>query len=212
MTTTPWRSLAVRAVLTAIILVVWFWTQSLIGHRSLPASGLGDGMHNLFAPWNQYLQVHPRAADALLIVSSAFIDLMALFLLGCWIFTGTLRPFLGLIILMALRQSCQALCALPPPPGIIWHYPGFPSLLVTYGVASDFFFSGHTAIAVFAAAEIARLRRRWLTALVILVVVFEVIVVLVLRAHYTMDVITGILAALYVSKLISPRAPYRPAG
>ena len=200
MTAAPWRGLALRVAVTAAILVIWFWTQSLIGQRSLPPSGLGDGMHNLFAPWNQYLHVHPRAANGLLIVSSAFIDLMALFLLGRWIFAGVLRPFLGLIILMGLRQVCQALCALPPPPGIIWHYPGFPSLLVTYAVANDFFFSGHTAIAVFAGLELARLKKPWLTAVAVVVVIFEVGVVLVLRAHYTMDVVTGILAALYVSR------------
>lgn len=202
-------SLGKRVIVTAAVLAVWFWTQSLIGSRSLPTSGLGDGLHNLFAPWNQYLHVHPRAANLLLIVSSALIDLMALFLLGRWIFFGTVRPFLGLVILMGLRQICQALCALPPPPGIIWHYPGFPSLLVTYGVAYDFFFSGHTAITVFAATEVIRLHRRWLSTLIVPVVIFEVVVVLVLRAHYTMDVVTGILAALYVASLMSRLLPDR---
>ena len=203
METPPKSSLAKRLIITAAVLAVWFWTQSLIGGRPLPASGLGDGLHNLFAPWNQYLHLHPTAANVLLIISSALIDGMGLFLLGRWIFSGTVRPFLGLVILMGLRQICQSLCALPPPPGIIWHYPGFPSLLVTYGVAYDFFFSGHTAIAVFAALELARLKKPWLTALAIAVVVLEVVVVLVLRAHYTMDVVTGILAALYVSRLTS---------
>jgi len=192
-----------RALITAVILIVWFWTQSLIGHRSLSDSGIGDRMHSLFAPWNQSLHEHPRAANFLLIVSSAVIDLMGLFLLGRWIFSGTVRPFLGLILLMGLRQISQALCALPAPPGIIWHDPGFPSLLVTYAVANDFFFSGHTAIAVFAGLELARLKKLWLTALAVLSVVFEVVVVLVLRAHYTMDVITGIFAACCVSLLVS---------
>ena len=38
---------------------------------------------------------------------------------------------------------------------MIWRNPGFPSLLVTYGTASDLFFSGHTAIAVYGALELA---------------------------------------------------------
>ncbi len=192
-------SLLKRVLVTAVILVIWFWTQSLIGHRPLSDGGIGDGMHSLFAPWNQALHIHPRAANFLLIISSALIDLMGLFLLGRWIFSGLVRPFLGLIILMGLRQVSQALCALPPPPGIIWHYPGFPSLLVTYSVANDFFFSGHTAIAVFAGLELARLKKRWLTVVAIVIVIFEVVVVLVLRAHYTMDVITGIFAAFCVA-------------
>ena len=57
----------------------------------------------------------------------------------------------------------QACVALPAPTDAIWHYPGFPSLLVTYGVANDYFFSGHTAIAVLAATELARPAARGLT-------------------------------------------------
>jgi hypothetical protein len=203
--TNRWNAnvLAKRVLITVAILAAWFWTQSLIGHRALSGAGIGDGMHGLFAPWNQALHEHPRAANLLLIVSSAWIDLVGLFLLGRWIFGGRVRPFLGLILLMGMRQFAQALCALPAPPGMVWHYPGFPSLLVTYGVANDFFFSGHTAIAVFGALELARLRNRWLTLAGIAAAVLEVVAVLTLRAHYTMDVITGILAALWVSSLLS---------
>ena len=118
-----------------------------------------------------------------------------------------IRPFLGLFLLMALRQLMQAICSLPPPPGMIWHYPGFPSLLVTYHVANDFFFSGHTAIAVFGAIELSRLHRHWLTAVAVLLVLFEVATVLILRAHYTMDVFTGIVAALWIARLVERVSP-----
>jgi hypothetical protein len=50
---------------------------------------------------------------------------------------------------------------------MIWHDPGFPSLLVTDHVANDFFFSGHTAIALFGALELSRFRRNWLTAVAV---------------------------------------------
>src|SRR6266853_958560 len=197
-----------RLVVTGIVLALWFWTQSLIGSRIAPASGLGDGLHNLTAGLNAYFAQNLRSANALLIVSSALIDALGLFLLGRWLFGGSIRPFLGLFLLMTLRQVMQAICALPPPPNMIWHYPGFPSFLVTYHVANDFFFSGHTAIAVFGAIELSRLRRSWLTVLAVLIVVFEIATVLILRAHYTMDVFAGIVAALWVAHLseqISPR-------
>ena len=204
-----------RLVVTALALAVWFWTQSLLGARVLPASGIGDGLHALTAPINAFLHQSPAAANALLILSSAVIDALGLFLLGCWLFGGVLRPFLGLLLLLGLRQVLQALCALPAPPGMIWHQPGFPSLLVTYGVASDFFFSGHTAIAVLGGIELARFRHRWLTALAIPIVIFEIATVIVLRAHYTMDVFTGIVAALwvaYVSERIAPHIDRRFRG
>jgi membrane-associated phospholipid phosphatase len=57
------------------------------------------------------------------------------------------------------------------------------------------------------------LRRAWLTTLAICVVLFEIATVLVLRAHYTMDVFTGGLAAVWVAQVcgaIAERfAPFR---
>jgi len=191
-----------RVLLTAVALGVWFYSQSLIGARPVPANGIGDGLHRFTAPFNSYFFTHTTAANALLIVSSALIDLLALFLLARWLFGESVRPFLGLFLLMVTRQIVQAFCALPPPPNMIWHYPGFPSLLVTYSVAGDFFFSGHTAIAVFAATEVARLKKTWLTAFLIIVVIFEILTVLVLRAHYTMDVFTGLVVALWVASFV----------
>ncbi len=201
------RNLARRLIVTALVLGLWFWTQSLIGARSLPAAGVGDAIHQWTAPLNSYFYENLRAANALLIVSSALIDALGLFLLGSWLVGRTVRPFFGLVLLLSLRQIMQIICALPAPPRMVWHYPGFPSLLVTYGVANDYFFSGHTAIAVFAATQLARFERRWLTVLGIGVVLSEIATVLVLRAHYTMDVFTGIVTALWVAVVSDRIAP-----
>jgi hypothetical protein len=195
-----------RVVATVAALAMWFWTQSLIGSRA-PSAGLGDVLHNLFAGLNFYFGQHASAANVLLIVSSGFIDLFGLFLVAEWIFLGQSRAFLGLVLLLGLRQVMQALCALPAPPNMIWRYPGFPSVFVTYNVGNDYFFSGHTAIAVFGAIEVARLRYLWLTALALTVVVFEVAAVLILRAHYTMDVFAGAVTALWVAAFCDSIAP-----
>ena len=194
-------SFFIRVVLTAIALIIWFWSQKVIGNRGVPAMAIGDRLHDLTAPVNLYLHAHASAANLLLIVSSAIIDLLGIFLLARWIFGASCRPFLGLVMVLGLRQIIQSVVALPAPPNSIWHYPGFPSLLVTYSVSNDYFFSGHTAIAVLAVTEIARLGKRWLTVLGILVAIFEIATVLVLRAHYTMDVFTGIVTGLYAAYL-----------
>ena len=198
----PFRSsLAIRLAVTATALVIWFWTQSLIGARSVPTSGIGDRVHTATASANLYLHHHPGAANALLVVSSGIIDLLGIFLLSMWIFRSEPLPFVGLVIVLGLRQIMQACVALPAPPDAIWHYPGFPSLLVTYSVANDYFFSGHTAIAVLAATELARAGKRWITVGAIGIVLFEAATVLILRAHYTMDVFTGLVAGLYAAHL-----------
>jgi hypothetical protein len=69
---------------------------------------------------------------------------------------------------------------------------------VTYGTANDLFFSGHTAIAVYGALEVAHHFGPWGIAAGLAVALVEVATVLVLRAHYTLDVFTGAVTALWV--------------
>jgi hypothetical protein len=195
-----------RAVVTVLALGAWFGTQALISAKGFPASGMGDAVHEWTASGHAYLLEHPKAADGLLIVSSALIDGLAVFLLGAGIFGRSIRPLLGLLMLFTLRQACQLLCAFPPPDNMIWRSPGFPSLLVTYGVSNDLFFSGHTAIAVFGAVELGR-TRGGLVWLATAIAVFEAATVLVLRAHYTADVFTGAVTALWIAGVSARVAP-----
>ncbi len=200
----PW---VVRAVLVATGLGGWFWTQSLIARRAFPEGRIGDGLHELTAPLNRRLLAQPRWADRVLIATSALIDLLGIFLVILTIVGPSLRPFLGLLILYALRQICQGLCALPPPEGMIWRHPGFPSLLVTYGTSTDLFFSGHTAIAVYGAIELGHWGGPGLAILGVLIALVEAATVLVLRAHYTMDVFAAAVTALWVWAVASALAP-----
>jgi hypothetical protein len=197
-----------RMAFVAVGLVLWFWTQSLIGSRTFPPGEIGDMVHVWTAPLHSYLVSHPAVANGLLIVSSAGIDAVGMFLIGRAVFGTSLRPFLSLMLIFILRQACQGVCGLPAPEGMIWRHPGVPSLLVTYGVASDFFFSGHTGLAVLGAIELARLGRPWLTAVGVLLALFEASTVLVLRAHYTMDVFAGAVTALLVSTVAERLAPH----
>src|SRR3954467_9677416 len=147
--------LLVRVAFVAIALVLWFWTQKLISQKPAPATGaVGDRLHQWSSPLHHWLVVNPAAANLLLIVTSALVDVFGLYLLGSAIFGPTLRPFIAILIVFALRQACQATTTLPAPAGIIWRNPGFPSLLVTYGVSNDLFFSGHTAISVLGALQL----------------------------------------------------------
>ena len=187
-----------RALLVAAGLGMWFWTQALIGRRAFTQGVIGDRLLDATAGLNEHLWMHPRRANALLIFTSLVIDLLGVFLVVMAVFGPTVRPFVGLLLLFALRQICQGLCALPAPERMIWRDPGFPSLLVTYGTASDLFFSGHTAIAVYGCIELAHYGGPWAAALGIVIVLIEATAVLVLRAHYTMDVFTGAVTALWV--------------
>lgn len=197
----------VRIGLVVLAIGAWFLTQALIAGRTPPEAGINDGMHRLTAPLHNWFWDHPSAANVLMIVSSGFIDGFAIFVLLSAIFGKTFRPFIGLFILFVLRQICEGLVSLPTPEHMIWRYPGCPAILVTYGVATDLFFSGHTSVAVFGALELGRRGKGWL-AFGICVAIFEALTVLTLRAHYTMDVFAAAMTALYVSKLSEWLAPF----
>ncbi len=133
--------------------------------------------------------------------------LLGLSLIAVSVFGSSFAPFIGILIVFSLRQMSQLCCTLPPPPGIIWRDPGFPTALVTYSVGNDFFFSGHTALAVLGAIEVCHFGPWWLGAVAVLIALGEALIVLVLRAHYTMDVITGAFVAWFAADLAGRIAP-----
>jgi hypothetical protein len=200
-------SILVRVGVVGLALIVWYWSQKLIGSKGAGISGIGDGMHRLTARWHRYFLNHEKSANVALVVSSMGIDLLGISLIAASIFGKTFAPFVGILIVFGLRQISQLCCTLPPPPGIIWRDPGFPAVLVTYGVGNDFFFSGHTALAVLAAIEICNFAPGWIGVAAICLAAGEAAIVLVLRAHYTMDVVTGAFAAWLASDLAGRITP-----
>jgi hypothetical protein len=199
--------LGLRAGIVAASLAAWFASQRLLSLRPPAAGTRRDPVLDATARLHGWFAARPRAADAALIASSAGIDLLGLGLLGAALLGPTFRPFLALAVVFAMRQASQALVSLPAPPGMIWRDPGFPSLLVTYRTSHDFFFSGHTAIAVLAALEAARSGPPALAVAVAAAAAAEAAAVIVLRAHWTMDVVAGALAAAAGEVLASAWAP-----
>ncbi len=200
-----------RVVVIAVALGIWFWTQKLIANKSGDMNAIGDGVHRLTARWHRYFSTHEKAADRALVISSLCIDLLGLSLIAAAVFGKSFAPFIGIILVFSLRQISQLCCTLPPPPGIIWRDPGFPTILVTYSVGNDFFFSGHTALAVLGAIEICHMAPWWLGAIAVCIALGEAVIVLVLRAHYTLDVITGAFAAWFAADMAGKLAPWMDA-
>jgi hypothetical protein len=211
MTIAPWPIIGVRVSLVAVGILAWYTTQALLAKRVPKVAHeipLTDGIHVLTRRIHERYATNLAAGNRLLIASSLVIDLLGFYLLASAIFGQSIRPYLGLVMVFALRQICQMLCPLPAPSGMVWRYPGVPAVLVTYGTANDLFFSGHTAIAIYGAATLAGHWGAWGLALGLAIAIFEAVTVLVLRAHYTMDVFTGIVCALWVYSISGTLAPW----
>ncbi|WP_168196462.1 phosphatase PAP2-related protein [Bdellovibrio sp. NC01] len=201
-------TIAIKLGLTVVAVAMWLISQKLLGARQMKFKDkIGDLVHILTDKWSQHLNASPRLANGLLISSSLVIDAVGIFLIVQTLIGDSLRPLLALLVLFTLRQINQAVTVLPTPEGMIWRDPGVPSLFVTYGVSNDLFFSGHTALAVLGALEIAQLGGPLFTTLAILIVVFEVVTVLLLRAHWTMDIFAGAITALWTHDIVSRFVP-----
>lgn len=196
--------------------LIWIFTQKLIGKRQTTnLNEFSDMILDRTARVNHWLHQSARASQFLLLSSSLIVDFLGLFLIYQGIWGNSIRPLLGLVFVFSLRQLCQFIIHLPAPKGMIWKDPGFPSLFVTYKVSNDFFFSGHTALAVLGALELFA----WGTTagttfytlpwiyLSVLLCIYEIVVVLILRAHWSLDVIAGALAALWIHEISKKLAP-----
>ena len=70
------------------------------------------------------------------------------------------------------------------PEGFYFQYPGFPSLMVPYGRASDFFFSGHCGILTLTACEWYYLKKFKLFYPNLFALIFTAFALLAVRVHY----------------------------
>jgi len=92
-----WETVGWRISVIAVALVVWFWTQKVIGGKADRCDGIGDAIHDLTSRWHAWFTEHPKAADRALILSSLFIDGFGLFLIASSIFGPSFAPFLGVL-------------------------------------------------------------------------------------------------------------------
>jgi PAP2 superfamily C-terminal len=181
---------------------VWLSSQHLLERTRGTVTGFTDHTHQLLSGVNAFLNGHPTVANVILAVSSFEVDLAATSMVVFFFVRRDSRPLLGLWLILVMRQLCQASVSIPAPEGMIWRYPGFPTLVVTYGTSTDFFFSGHMALATLLATELtAQGAVRWKQTVAWAVAAAQAFVILSMRFHYVTDVVAGGLAAVAATQL-----------
>jgi hypothetical protein len=182
-----------------VLLATFFTTQYFITQKQAPTCGILDNIQNVLLPINRWIDSFPSLENAILIVMNLLIDAIFAFIIFETIFRKNIRPFLTLALFFALRQTIQLTVNLPIPEFIIWHDPGFPSLLQNYGITNDLYFSGHAGISLIGALELMSFRKKWLTMIGFFIFGLESFLVLTLQMHYTMDVFTAIITVFCIT-------------
>jgi len=191
----------IRIAFILLFFALWHISQNIIftyKSKIMFDGGILDQVMHATRFINEYLNEHTKIAATLIVLTSLEVDILTLFIFFYSIFSKSARLLVGLVFMMLLRQFCQALCFLPFPQGMIWFDPGFPTLFVTYGVTNDFFFSGHTALTVYAAIAIGEVfkKNRFIVYVKYILILFQCFVIVILRGHYFMDIFTAIFVAI----------------
>jgi hypothetical protein len=134
--------------------------------------------------------------DFFLFFCSLMLDITFILTLGYWVLHGKSgRLPVTLAVFYGTRAIVQGLWTSPFPEGNYWYSPGIPSLVVPYGRQSDFFFSGHTGFLVICASEWHKLKMPKLRNFVICTAIYTILILLIYRTHYSIDVFTGLIFA-----------------
>jgi hypothetical protein len=195
------RDRSLRLGLLFIVLAIVFWGKNNLSDEARDDLGdvIIDRGFDLTQPINDLMLSSKAWMNFFAISSSWCIDLLFITLFGNWIFKGSsFRLVVAYVLFYGTRAVFQAICVLPYPQGMIWLFPVAPSLVVPYGISSDFFWSGHVGFCIIAASEF--FQKKWYIGMVLawLVAIYESIVMLSNRNHYTIDLFAGAVIAHYM--------------
>jgi len=153
--------------------------------------GLGFANRFINTPGNEVYR------DLMLFLSSFMLDIIFMVTLGYWVLHGKSgRLPACLAVFYGTRAIVQGLWMSPFPEGNYWYAPfGIPSFVVPYGRQSDFFFSGHSGFLIICINEWHKLKFPRMRNFVIVSAIYTMLVLVIFRTHYSIDVFTGVVFA-----------------
>jgi len=168
-----------------------------------PVPGIVDKLMDSAAWINRYVLARQNLRDGMLIACSFFMDVMFFSLGAYWIFYGnSSRLIVSTLIFYFVRAAVQQMFLCPYPDNYSWDDPGFPSIVVPYGRSSDFFFSGHIGFVTICMSEWLKYKKYLMAFLLSLGGIYTAFILLVYRAHYSIDIFTGIIFGSWTHMMI----------
>jgi hypothetical protein len=88
----------------------------------------------------------------------------------------------------------------------IWDYPGVPSLVVPYGLQSDYYFSGHCGFLALNMVYMFSLARKKTAIAILIAIPYVGFILIMSRIHYTIDIPIGMMYGAYLHIMVTPHA------
>lgn len=165
----------------------------------------------IFLNITNYISQNLYIRDFLLIASSGFLDIFMLCFMYVFVTNGySWNPLIHMATFYLFRGFVvQSLVIMQIYDTYVFEYPGFPSLVVPYFRAADFFYSGHTGCALLLGMHMADMGYEEMRYVGLILSLFEGLVLTLLRIHYSIDIIFGLICShylYYIAKIISKYA------
>ncbi len=91
--------------------------------------------------------------------------------------------------------------------GFLWDYPGIPSVAVSYLKTNDYFFSGHIGMPLIMGLEARKHKLNYIFYFALAAILVEGSILILVRVHYIIDLITGLICAHYIYNLMDEYIP-----
>jgi len=196
----PKRSFFLTKALLIVLLYTFLIINSLYNMVSpgyVPEC-IHDEVHVWTSPITLYLAANPMYRNILIVTASLMIDVCTLVLaLRFVLYDKNYKVGLIGISFYLFRGFLQSVFYMKFPSDYIWGHPGVFSITVPYEPANDFFYSGHVGICMICLITFKRTGLKNLTRFALITLVVEFFTLLVTRAHYFIDLVTGIIVAHY---------------
>ena len=207
--------IVVKAMVCILILILIRAVKRSIWYERFRLQGLNpaawcltDPVHVALADMFLNLEQSPILRDLIQIVSSLLIDTAFIYNISVFILLHqTGRIFYAFMIFYISRAFIQGLFTFKFPIGSYWENPGFPSLMVPYGAASDFYYSGHTGFFILLIREqFVSDKSNWkIIVCLFLSMSVMIFTILLFKVHYaigkkwvtTLDIPIGMVAAYF---------------
>jgi hypothetical protein len=105
------------------------------------------------------------------------------------------------IMFYGFRVAIQNIWFVQYPDGYNWGYPGVMSIFVPYGETADFFYSGHVGCCMLMFLEFNKIQWHYWSYFALTTMLMQFILMVSLRSHYTVDMVSGLIFAHYFFKI-----------
>ena len=145
---------------------------------------------------NIWLREHIDFKNVYMIYSHLLMDILFCSFMVLFYFKwNSVRLVFSLILFYPPRQIIQGLFLVGRPIGFLWFFPGIHSLIIPYFDTNDFYWSGHVGSSATFVLEYWRSGWTKMTYFATFVMLSEWFMLMSLRTHYVIDLVTGLMLA-----------------